>query len=97
MLALEPAQAEQVKAIVARLAPGCQILAFGSRVTGKHRPESDLDLALKGRGPLDPATVWEIREAFQESDLPMRVDVLDYHAISPQFRAVVDGQAEIMR
>jgi DNA-directed RNA polymerase beta subunit len=31
-----------------------------------------------------------LKEAFQESDLAFRVDVLDWHALSPEFRGVIE-------
>ena len=37
-----------------------------------------------GEGPLDWRTLGRLKEAFEESDLPMRVDVLDWHAISDE-------------
>jgi hypothetical protein len=38
----------------------------------------------------------EIREAFEESELPYRVDVLDYFGISNEFRAVIDKGYEVI-
>ena len=58
---------------------------------------SDLDLAVSGEGPLDWRTLGRLKEAFEESDLPMRVDVLDWHALSDDFRRVVErGQCSAM-
>jgi len=39
----------------------------------------------------------ELSEAFQESDLPFRVDLIDWHRISPEFRKVIEQKYEIMR
>ena len=39
------------------------------------KPHSDLDLALEGP-PLKPHQAYALREAFSESDLPMRVDTV---------------------
>ena len=36
-----------------------------------------------GEDKLDWIMVEDIKEAFQESDLPFRVDILDWNAISP--------------
>jgi len=33
----------------------------------------------------------ELALAFSESDLPYRVDVVDYHSADPEFRAIIDS------
>ena len=76
--------------ILSGFVPDCEIRVFGSRYTGKTKPYSDLDLAIVGRQQLPKGMVYNIIEAFQESDLPWRVDVLDWHSISPEFRAVIE-------
>ncbi|MDI6780950.1 MAG: hypothetical protein QME49_02395 [bacterium] len=34
--------------------------------------------------------------AFSESDLPFRVDVLDWHVISPEFKGVIEAGYEVI-
>ena len=36
-------------------------------------------------------------EAFQESTLPFRVDVLDWHEASPAFQAIITREYEIVQ
>jgi len=38
-----------------------------------------------------------LREAFAESNLPFRVEILDYNAISKEFQAVIDKQYEVVQ
>ena len=64
--------------------------AFGSRAAWTAKDYSDLDLAVVGAGPLDWRTLGRLKEAFEESSLPMRVDVLDWHAIPDSFRQVIE-------
>lgn len=66
-----------------------RVLAFGSRVSAVCKPYSDLDLAIDADHCLSISELGNIREDFQESTLPYRIDVLDYNAISPEFRAVI--------
>ncbi len=47
---------------------------YGSRVKGTSRPASDLDLVVFAR-PEQSAQVAELRDAFEESNLPFRVDL----------------------
>ncbi len=87
---LRPDLAEIVKQILAEHVPECEVRAFGSRATWTAREYSDLDLVVVGNGPLDRRTMGRLREAFEESRLPMRVDVLDWHSIPDQFRAEIN-------
>jgi type I restriction enzyme S subunit len=80
-----------VSHLVQRFLPEHQVWAFGSRATWTAKPFSDLDLVVFGDEPLSLALMVEMREAFQESALPFKVDVLDWHAVSPTFRAVIDS------
>jgi type I restriction enzyme S subunit len=68
---------------------GCKVWVFGSRATGRARRYSDLDLAIDAgrRLTLDEAAI--LREAFEESDLPYRVDIVDWHAIDDRFRRLI--------
>ena len=64
--------------------------AFGSRATWTAKDYSDLDLAIVGVSALDCRTLGQLKEAFEQSDLPMRVDVLDWHTITDRFRKVIE-------
>lgn len=74
------------------LQQGSKVWAFGSRATGRARRYSDLDLAVDaGRAlTLDEAAM--LREAFEESDLPYRVDIVDWHAIGERFRRAIAAE-----
>lgn len=97
MLDLAEGCQTSVRQILRQHVPDCEVRAFGSRVTGGARSYSDLDLALVGDTRLDPARVDRLREAFQASNLPIRVDVLDWHAISPSFQDVIGAKFEIIQ
>ena len=71
-----------VQTLLHRHAPHHTAFAFGSRVVSsaqdraRVKPHSDLDLALTGAAlPLEQ--MFSLREAFSESDLPMRVDIVN--------------------
>ena len=86
-----------VSDLVQRFLPEHQVWAFGSRATWTAKPFSDLDLVVVGHSPLSLALMAEMREAFQESALPFKVDVLDWHAVSPTFRAVIDSHKVLIK
>ena len=77
--------------------PECEVRAFGSRTTWTAKDYSDLDLAVVGKGPMDWRTLGRLKEAFEESDLPMRVDVLDWHSISESFRKVIERDYVVLQ
>ena len=94
MIAVSPAEMEIVLTIIKKHVPDCDVLAFGSRFKGTHNDASDLDLAIMGKEKLGLSLMGRIKEDFMESDLPFRVDVLDYHTMSPAFREIVDSGHE---
>ena len=80
-LMLAPKHVALVRAILQAHAPHHRACVFGSRVVSnaadraRLKPHSDLDLLLEGpRLKLHEAYV--LKEAFSESDLPMRVDTV---------------------
>lgn len=79
-LALTPSQLHSVLDVLRAFAPDHQAMAFGSRVrVGSEaqalKQHADLDIALTG-SPLAPHEMFALRDAFSESDLPFRVDVM---------------------
>ena len=76
-LALSPQQRQRVRQLIDQVLPGAAVAVFGSRATGRARPFSDLDLLL-----IDPPRLtWrqraDLRDAFEASELPFRVDLVE--------------------
>ena len=94
---LSPAHLAIVERILAEHVPECEVRAFGSRATWTAKDHSDLDLAVVGEGPLPRGILARVKEAFEESRLPMRVDVLDWHAISDGFREAIESDCVVVR
>jgi len=84
--------------IIKTYAPYCSVLAFGSRYKWTPTDSSDLDLAFvqSNNEKLSLHQLGELREAFSESNLPYKVDVLDYHGISESFRGIIDAGYEVI-
>lgn len=70
-----------------RHVPGASVWAFGSRVKGTAHKFSDLDIAIDAGRPLGLATLALLEQDLADSDLPIKVDVVDLAAVSPAFRA----------
>ena len=95
-LQLSDSEWQQVNAILQRYLPQYEVWAFGSRVKGNAKPYSDLDLAIVSDTPLPLALLAEVAEAFSESDLPWKVDLVDWATTSERFRQVIAEQKLIL-
>ena len=74
----------------AHLPAGTRAWVFGSRATGAARRYSDLDLALESAQPISLDTLAAVATDLSESNLPIKVDVLDLRTIEPRFRALIE-------
>ena len=83
---LREADRREIKRLVAAIVPGAQIWVFGSRATGHARPYSDLDLLIDSLRPLSWDQHAALADAFEQSPLTFRVDVVETHALAPAFR-----------
>lgn len=90
MLDVAPGHLKIVRDILREHVPDRTVWAFGSRTKGTARRYSDLDLAILGEAPLTLGQRGAIQEAFSESDLPFRVDLLDWATTSPGFRSLIE-------
>ncbi|GHU60726.1 hypothetical protein FACS189445_0860 [Spirochaetia bacterium] len=96
MICVSESDYKIIKDIIARYAANCEVRAFGSRYKWTSNDYSDLDLAFAGDKKLTLAETGKIRDAFEESDLPFRVDVLDLSAISKEFQAIINQGYEVI-
>ncbi|MDZ7592795.1 MAG: nucleotidyltransferase domain-containing protein [Rubrivivax sp.] len=79
-----------MRGIIDAVVPGAVVSVFGSRSTGRARPYSDLDLLFTQPARLSLAQRAELRQRFDASRLPYRVDLVDADALAP-------GMAERVR
>lgn len=92
MLHLTPSQKQLVSTILATLADDCDVWVFGSRANGTPKPFSDLDLCLKAKNgdSLTLKQLARLEEAFSESHLPFKVDVVDWYTLSEPFKLAIE-------
>ena len=92
MIALTPDELAEVKSLLAaHLPPGLRVGVFGSRAGGNPKPWSDLDLVLECDAPLPLSLLASLAEAFDESALGWKVDLVDRRAVSSTFGQVIDA------
>ena len=81
-----------VQQILQRHVPDREVWAFGSRVKGTARPSSDLDLVVLGDEPLPLSVYAALLDDFEQSDLPWRVDVVDWATTAAPFRRIIEQE-----
>lgn len=86
---LKPEYLQVVKALLSTHVPHNAVWAFGSRVGGQPKPHSDLDLVIIDPPEVSDSERAKLRLDFEESDLPMRVDVLLWSELDDNFRKII--------
>ncbi len=79
-----------MRAILQKYIPGRKVWAFGSRATGGRMLKrfSDLDLTVEGKLTCQESA--GLDEAFNESPLPIKVDVVELGLVSADFRERIE-------
>ncbi len=96
-IAISPQEWRIVLSLLQRYVPECTVWAFGSRAKRLSRAYSDLDLVILGEGPIGIARMAELAEAFSESDLPWKVDLLDWAEASATFRELIRKEKVVLQ
>ena len=90
---IKPEHLKIVQSILKRHLPeGTQVMVFGSRVKHCARVFSDLDLLLHANKPLSMQVLANLAFDFEESDLPYKVDLVDWMSTSDEFKAIIAPQ-----
>ena len=96
-LDLSPEQQQILQEILERHLPNREVRAFGSRVRGTAREQSDLDLCIMGDASLPLDELAKLQEAFDDSDLPFHVDIVDWVSTSDSFRRIIRTHWVVVR
>lgn len=86
-----------VREILRRHIPSFDVWAFGSRARHTAKKHSDLDLVVVSDRPLPLSTHAAIVDAFSESDLPYRVDVVDWATTDAGFRKIIERDRVVVQ
>ena len=95
-LILEQPDYDMVLAILRRHIPDKTVWAFGSRVGGKARKYSDLDLVVVGSEPIPSDIYDKLIEDFDDSELPIRIDLLDWNRIDDNFKPYIQKRHVVL-
>ena len=97
LLDMRPEHWALVRDILRRQLPQHEVWAFGSRARQAAKPYSDLDLAVITDAPLGLSVSAALTDAFAESDLPWRVDVVDWATTDEAFRRIIERDKVVVQ
>lgn len=93
---LTDAQRREIVLLLKHYLPNTEVWAYGSRVKSTAKPCSDLDLiafASKDKR----AAVANLKEAFEESSLPFRVDFFVWNEVPEQFHKNIMAEKVVLQ
>ena len=86
---------DELSRLIAKYLPNTEIWAYGSRVKHTSTPKSDLDLvAITDK--TNSRAIYDLREAFEESNLPFRVDLFIWAEIPEEFQINIKNEHIIL-
>jgi predicted nucleotidyltransferase len=81
MIGLSNSELQTIRDVFSRFSDVSEVILFGSRARGTHRPSSDVDLALKGKN-LSIDTLAKRRYILEEeTNLPYFFDIVIYDRV----------------
>ena len=86
----------RVQDILKEYAPTYEVWAFGSRVRKGAKRFADLDLAIVSPHGMSPRQLAVLANAFEESDLPIKVDLLDWNSTNLEFQKRIAEEHEVI-
>ena len=91
-LDLLPRHRAKIEAILQEHVPGIEVLAYGSRVTGRSHPGSDLDLVLRSPTlePIPTTQIKALKSAFHDSTIPFLIEARDWARLPERFHKEIE-------
>lgn len=75
-----------------------EVIAYGSRIRGDCHDASDLDIIIKSKSgkPLPKEDFRLIAKNFQESNIPIMIDLRDWALVPEYFHKYINEQNELL-
>jgi len=80
---------QKIISLVGALHPQVKIYLFGSQATGAQIHGSDIDIALDAEKPMKRSAVGEVREILNATDIPYKIDVVDFHSVPKSMQLMI--------
>ncbi|QIE20721.1 restriction endonuclease subunit S [Xanthomonas oryzae] len=94
---IRPDHWQIVRDILRKHVPQYAVWAFGSRAKWLAKQYSDLDLAIITDQPLSLSISAALADDFSESDLPWKVDVVDWAATGKSFQQIIERDRVVVQ
>ncbi len=81
-----------IKDTVYTVLPDVEIFIYGSRVQGKSREYSDVDIALQTQdnSEIQFDKLLKIKSVFEDSTFPYKVDIVDLQSLNENFLHIIE-------
>jgi len=92
---LEQSVANDIRSILIntlKLKNSYSVFVFGSRAIGKHKKYSDLDLWIESDPNLSLANITQLREIFEESEIPIKIDIVTPETCLDDYKDKIQNQ-----
>jgi predicted nucleotidyltransferase len=93
---ITPGQRESLLAFLKRFIPGAAVWAYGSRVKGTARTNSDLDL-VAFTTPAQRSLLFELKDALAESNIPFLVDLHVWDDVPARFHEIIRKEHVVLQ
>jgi len=92
---MHPRDREILCSLLSRYLPDTPVWVYGSRVTGNAMPWSDLDLVVFTKAE-QKYRLSLLKEALEESNLPFRIDLLEWDWLPDDFKANIEASHAVL-
>jgi len=93
---ITPSHRRIILDLLSRHLPHVTIWVYGSRVTWRSRAQSDPDMVVFTTSA-EQQQVFDLKEAFEESDLSFRVDLFSWSELPERFRENIENERVILQ
>ncbi len=93
---LTVSQRKEITSLLKFYLPNTEVWAYGSRVNFTAKSHSDLDIVAFA-SPEQEMAIHDLKEAFDESDLPFRIDLFIWDEIPKRFHNNIKKERVIVQ
>ncbi len=97
MINLQAKHLKLLKQILQQHISNYEVLIFGSRATNNIKEYSDVDLVILDCPPLSPSLLAKLQYSLNESNLPLKVDLVEWSKIDSEFQAIIMNNYDIVQ
>ena len=72
-----------------------KVILYGSRARGDYNERSDFDIALAGKEKLEEKIIRIVKEEFEESTIPYKVEVVDFNNVSDVLKKQINAEGVV--